>query len=443
MSAGVASWARPEDVPLRPRIGAPLAAGAFLLIAFFAGFGGWAALAPLSSATVAEGVIRVETHRKTVQHLEGGIVREILVNEGDKVTAGQILMRLDKTQSGTTVSVLQDQQDALLALQARLEAERDGLDAIQFPPELSARQSDPKVATVVGGQQKIFDTRRQSLRAQLGILSQRVEQLGSEIAGHKAQLVSANEQIQLTQEEIATVTDLLNRGLERKPRLLALQRQQSYLEGSRGEQLGAIAKAQQEIGEAKLQSADLLDKRSSEIALELRDTQSRLLEIRQKLGAAVDVDNRMEVVAPVSGQVVDLKVHTLGGVVRPGDALLDIVPQSDELVVEARVRPVDIDAVHAGQSAQVALTAYKQRTTPRLDGRLATVSADALIDESRHISYYSAEIHIDSSELAKLNGVQLYPGMPAEVMIVTGERTLLQYFIQPVIDSFHRAFREE
>ena len=443
MSAGVASWARPEDVPLRPRIGGPLAAGAFLLIAFFAGFGGWAALAPLSSATVAEGVIRVETHRKTVQHLEGGIVREILVNEGDKVTAGQVLMRLDKTQSGTTVSVLQDQQDALLALQARLEAERDGLDAIQFPPELSARQSDPKVATVVGGQQKIFDTRRQSLRAQLGILSQRVEQLGSEIAGHKAQLVSANEQIQLTQEEIATVTDLLNRGLERKPRLLALQRQQSYLEGSRGEQLGAIAKAQQEIGEAKLQSADLLDKRSSEIALELRDTQSRLLENRQKLGAAVDVDNRMEVVAPVSGQVVDLKVHTLGGVVRPGDALLDIVPQSDELVVEARVRPVDIDAVHAGQSAQVALTAYKQRTTPRLDGRLATVSADALIDESRHISYYSAEIHIDSSELAKLNGVQLYPGMPAEVMIVTGERTLLQYFIQPVIDSFHRAFREE
>jgi HlyD family secretion protein len=443
MSAGVASWARPEDVPLRPRIGAPLAAGAFLLIAFFAGFGGWAALAPLSSATVAEGVIRVETHRKTVQHLEGGIVREILVNEGDKVTAGQVLMRLDKTQSGTTVSVLQDQQDALLALQARLEAERDGLDAIQFPPELSARQSDPKVAIVVGGQQKIFDTRRQSLRAQLGILSQRVEQLGSEIAGHKAQLVSANEQIQLTQEEIATVTDLLNRGLERKPRLLALQRQQSYLEGSRGEQLGAIAKAQQEIGEAKLQSADLLDKRSSEIALELRDTQSRLLEIRQKLGAAVDVDNRMEVVAPVSGQVVDLKVHTLGGVVRPGDALLDIVPQSDQLVVEARVRPVDIDAVHAGQSAQVALTAYKQRTTPRLDGRLATVSADALIDESRHISYYSAEIHIDSSELAKLNGVQLYPGMPAEVMIVTGERTLLQYFIQPVIDSFHRAFREE
>jgi HlyD family secretion protein len=443
MSAGVASWARPEDVPLRPKIGAPLAAGALLLIAFFAGFGGWAALAPLSSATVAEGVIRVETHRKTVQHLEGGIVREILVNEGDKVTAGQVLMRLDKTQSGTTVSVLQDQQDALLALQARLEAERDGLDAIQFPPELSARQSDPKIATVVGGQQKIFDTRRQSLRAQLGILSQRVEQLGSEIAGHKAQLVSANEQIQLTQEEIATVTDLLNRGLERKPRLLALQRQQSYLEGSRGEQLGAIAKAQQEIGEAKLQSADLLDKRSSEIALELRDTQSRLLENRQKLGAAVDVDNRMEVVAPVSGQVVDLKVHTLGGVVRPGDALLDIVPQSDELVVEARVRPVDIDAVHAGQPAQVALTAYKQRTTPRLDGTLVTVSADALTDETRHISYYSAEIHIDSSELAKLNGVQLYPGMPAEVMIVTGERTLLQYFIQPVIDSFHRAFREE
>jgi len=161
------------------------------------------------------------------------------------------------------------------------------------------------------------------------------------------------------------------------------------------------------------------------------------------IGAAVDVDNRMEVVAPVSGQVVDLKVHTLGGVVRPGDALLDIVPQSDELVVEARVRPVDIDAVHAGQSAQVALTAYKQRTTPRLDGRLATVSADALIDESRHISYYSAEIHIDSSELAKLNGVQLYPGMPAEVMIVTGKRTMLEYTLQPIVDSFRRAFREE
>jgi HlyD family secretion protein len=186
-----------------------------------------------------------------------------------------------------------------------------------------------------------------------------------------------------------------------------------------------------------------LTKRSAEVALELRDAEAQLLEIEEKLGLASDIDRRMEVLAPVAGEVVDLKFHTLGGVIRPGEPLLDLVPASDELVVEARLRPVDIDSVEIGQPAQVALTAYKQRTTPRLDGRVIKLSADALVDADRRVTYYAAEIRIDSSELAKLQEVELYPGMPAEVMIVNGERTFLQYLLQPVTDSFRRAFREQ
>jgi HlyD family type I secretion membrane fusion protein len=441
MSAGAAIWQRPEDVPERPMLRGPLAAGILLSAIFFAGFGGWAAVAPLASATIAEGVIRVETHRKTVQHLEGGIAREILVAEGDEVEAGDVLMRLDQTQSGTAVAVLSGQRDALLALKARLSAERDGLGAIVFPPQLSG--SGEKVVELREGQARIFDARRESLAAQLGILDERREQLDAQIQAHKAQLASTKEQLRLIAEEIATVADLLSRGLERKPRLLALQRQQSYLEGLRGEQQASIAKAEQAIGETRMQSEDLRTRRSAEIALELREAEAQLLEVEEKLGLASDIDRRMEVIAPVSGQVVELKLHTVGGVIRPGEPLLDIVPNSDELVVEARIRPVDIDAVAIGQPAQVALTAYKQRTTPRLDGTLVKVSADALADPERRISYYAADIRIDPSELAKLEGVQLYPGMPAEVMIVTGERTLLQYLLQPLTDSFNRAFRED
>jgi HlyD family type I secretion membrane fusion protein len=441
MSAGAAIWQRPEDVPERPMLRGPLAAGILLSAIFFAGFGGWAAVAPLASATLAEGVIRVETHRKTVQHLEGGIAREILVAEGDEVEAGDVLMRLDQTQSGTAVAVLSGQRDALLALKARLSAERDGLGAIVFPPQLSG--SGEKVVELREGQARIFDARRESLAAQLGILDERREQLDAQIQAHKAQLASTKEQLRLIAEEIATVADLLSRGLERKPRLLALQRQQSYLEGLRGEQQASIAKAEQAIGETRMQSEDLRTRRSAEIALELREAEAQLLEVEEKLGLASDIDRRMEVIAPVSGQVVELKLHTVGGVIRPGEPLLDIVPNSDELVVEARIRPVDIDAVAIGQPAQVALTAYKQRTTPRLDGTLVKVSADALADPERRISYYAADIRIDPSELAKLEGVQLYPGMPAEVMIVTGERTLLQYLLQPLTDSFNRAFRED
>jgi HlyD family type I secretion membrane fusion protein len=441
MSIREIGWTRPEDVPSRPATKAPLLAGAALAVLFFLGFGSWAALAPLASATLAEGTIRVETHRKTVQHLEGGIVREILVREGDMVTAGQVLLRLDATQSGTAVALLRDQRDALLALEARLVAERDGLEDIPFPAELS-KSAEFKTVALLEGQRNIFQARRHSLQAQAAILSQRAEQLGTEIRANKAQLVATEEQIRLIAEEIATVSDLLSRGLERKPRLLALQRQKSTLEGMRGEQTAAIVKAEQAITETGLQAADLKTKRSAEVALELRETQSQLLEIGERLGLADNIAERTDVLAPVPGRVVNLTVHTPGGVIRPGESILDIVPQSDELVVEARIRPVDVDTVAVGQKAQVSLTAYKQRTTPRLDGRLVNLSADALTDADRRITYYEAEIKIDAAERAKLSAVKLYPGMPAEVMIVTGERTLLDYLLQPLFDSFRRALRE-
>jgi HlyD family type I secretion membrane fusion protein len=295
---------------------------------------------------------------------------------------------------------------------------------------------------VLEGQERIFASRKEGLDGQLRILDQRIEQLGAEIRGYKAQAASASEQISLINDEIASVTVLLEKGLERKPRLLALQRQKSSIEGTRGEQLGLIAKAEQAIGETKLQAADLLNRRQNEIALELRETQDKLVELGDKLHLAADIDRRTALTAPVAGRIVDMHVHTTGGVLRPGEAVLDIVPEADELIVEARVHPNDIDSVKVGAAAQVSLTAFKMRTTPRLDGVVIKVSADALVAEDRS-SYYATEIQIDPGELEKLSGVALTPGMPAETMIRTGERTFLRYIGQPILDSFHRAFREE
>ena len=377
-----------------------------------------------------------------MQHLEGGIVRDILVHEGDTVAEGQVLMRLDDTQTTTTVGLLRDQADAMRALEARLIAERNGAETVAFPPELESRRLEPSVAAVLDGQRRIFVSRKEGLDGQQHILEQRIEQLGAEIRGYKAQVASASEQISLIHDEIASVEALLAKGLERKPRLLALQRQASAIEGNRGEQLGFIAKAEQAIGETQLQAADLLNRRQNEIALELRETQDKLVEIEDKLHLASDIDRRTALTAPVAGRVVDMRVHTAGGVLRPGEPVLDIVPEADTLIVEARVNPTDIDSVRIGAPAQVSLTAFKTRTTPRLDGAVAKVSADALVGEDRS-SYYEAEVQIDPGELEALADVTLTPGMPAEVMIHTGERTFLQYIAQPIVDSFHRAFREE
>jgi HlyD family secretion protein len=427
----------------RPPIRRPVLAGYLILALFFGGLGSWAALAPLSSAAVAPGTVRVESHRKTVQHLEGGIIAALEVGEGDRVARDQVLIRLDRTQAAARYEAVRNRYQSLKATEARLIAEREGQARVRFPEELISERDDPRVAEILAGQEQVFDTRRRSFAGRSKILQQQVEQLRSQIRGLEAQVASEARQIELIAEETADVRGLYRKGLERKARLLALERETALLDGSRAQHLAEIARAEQAIGETQLQIFNLTDSLAADIARELSDVQARLVETEEELDAAQDVLRRQDVRAPIAGTIVNLRLFTPGGVIEPSKPILDIVPRDDELLVEAEVRPLDIDVVKPGLEAQVRLTAFKQRSTPTLAGRVRHVSADHFVDERTGDTHYKAEVRIDADAQAQLDGLELYPGMPAEVLIMTGERTLWDFLATPVKDSFARAFREQ
>lgn len=424
-----------DETPARPPIRRFAAAGLVLAAAGFGGFGAWAALAPLSSAALAPGIVIADSNRKTVQHLDGGIVAEILVRDGDRVAAGQPVMRLDDLETRSTVALLEGQLWSLLAQEARLTAESDGLASVVRPVRLAEHADDPAVAEILAGQERIFAGRRASLDGRVAVTRQRIAQLEAQIAGLG--------QLALIREETASVAEMVAKGLERKPRLLSLMRQSVELEGMQGDFANRIAQAREGIAQAEMEILGQSADRQSEIATELRDVQTRRVEAEEKRTAALIRQGRRDVAAPEAGTVMNLRYFAPGAVVAPGAAILDLVPLDDRLVVEARVNPTDIDVVHAGLSAKVVLSAFKSRTTPPLDGSLVRVSADALTDERTGQPYYSARVAVDGAQLRALKDVHLQPGMPVETLIVTGERTLLTYLIQPIEDSFRRAFREE
>ena len=420
----------------------PVIAGLVIIALFFGGFGSWAALAPLESAAIAPGVVSVLGNRKTVQHLEGGIVDEILVREGETVRSGQSLVRLDDTQARATLERLRGRYAAVSALEARLLAERDGRDSVEFAPELAAGRADPAVAAIIDGQIDIFESRRASLAGQSAILMQRIARYGEEIAGIEGQIAAEDTQLALIGEETAVLRELLEKGYARKPRLLELQRRAAEIEGSRSQNVAAIARAHQDIGEAELRISDLQASRLDEVVQLLHDAQNELNQLDEQVGAAEDILQRTDIRAPQDGTIVDLQVHTAGGVIVPGARLLDIVPSHDRLVVEARVEPDDIDVVEAGLPARVRLTAFSQRNLRRLEGRVMWVSADRLTDERTGQAYFAAWIELTEDPAEVIPGAALYPGMAAEVMIVTGARTAIDYLMAPLAASVDRAFRE-
>jgi HlyD family type I secretion membrane fusion protein len=429
-------------LPERPPVGPAFRSGLLAVAVFVGGFGSWAALAPLSSAAVAPGTIIVETVKKKVQHLEGGIIAELLVREGDSVTAGQVLVRLDDLEAKALRDLLQAQQTALKAQQARLAAERDNLDALVFPEELETKRGDRKVAEVLIGQERIFASSRDALRGEVDVLGQRIAQLHAQIDASDAQRAAGFLQSSLIAEEAAAVRAMVDKGLERKPRLLALERNAAYLAGEQGEHAGRIAEARESIAGAQLEILNARRNRVEKAALELREVETQLAQVEERLAEASAKLSRRDVVAPQDGTVLDLRYHTVGGVVPPGGDIMDIVPVNERLIVEARLSPIDIDIVHAGLPAKIMLSAYKGRTTPQINGRVLQVSADALMDEQTRQSYFLARIEVDAGELGKLEHVQLSPGMPAETFIETGAHTFLEYLMQPLTDSFRRAFRE-
>jgi len=429
------------EVPAAPPVQHLVRAGLIGVGVFVVGFGLWAAFAPLSTAAVGPGQIKVEGNRKTLQHLEGGIISELSVHEGDKVERGQVLMRLSNAQPGAQVASFSSQRLALMAQDARLIAERDGAATIAFPPDLLA-STDARAAESMAGQQSIFTSRRAAIEGQIAILNQRIAEAGSEIDSHRAQVRALDQQIALMKEELDGAQQLFVKGYEPKTHILALKRDAAGLDGARGDQLGQIAKAEQTISESRLQMSETTKQRASEVATELTDVETRLTETVQRLKAASDVEQRTEITAPISGSVVSLHFFTVGGVIRPGDAILDIVPDKLALVVETRIKPSEVANIQPGLAAKVRLTAFKQRVVPMLDATVTVVSADALHDHDNGEPYYSAEVEIDAAELAQLKDVKLISGMPAQVVIPTGERTLLDYLLAPLRESYSRALSE-
>ena len=409
---------------------------------FVLGFLGWAALAPLDAAIVAQGVVVVESHRKPIQHLEGGIVRTIYVRDGQVVKAGQPLVQLDDTESRASLDLVRGEADALAAQQARLEAERDNADKIDFPPDLLARKSDPKVAEALRGEQNTFDTHRATLTKQQAIYNQRISENKRIAAGLVSQQTSVDQQSQLIAQESDSVQLLYNKGLSTLPRLLQLKRQAADLAGQHGQVGEKIAQVELDSGEDELQIVNLRNQFMNDVVKDLRDVQTKRFEAMDRLHAAKDIVARMEMVAPVAGKVVSLSVHSRGAVVRPGDTVMEIVPGNDQLDVEAHVRPEDADNVHVGMTAKVNLGAYNQRRLPMITGVVTTVSADRLVDQHTNQAYFSVIVAVDRGQLKDYPDIQLIPGMPVDVSLDTGSRTALEYFIEPITSVFRRGMRE-
>lgn len=422
----------------------PIMWGAFFVFLIFGIFMFWASLAPIDSAAIAKGEVTLDFNKKTIDHLEGGIVEKILVREGQIVEKGDPLIVLDDTAVKARRDLYYGQYIAARATEARLIAERDNLARVSFPEELLAKaKEDAKVASNIDAQRRLFKSRKESLQGKVEVLQQQIKQNQEEINGLRKQISSANQQLRLLGNEISDVQYLLRSGNAPKTRLLALQRRKAEIEGQRGERQALIARAEQRINEAKIEMYNLKTSFLNEVVQELKDTQVQISDLEEQLRAAEDVMRRVVIRAPITGQVTGLTVFTVGGVIAPGEPIMDIVPKDDKLVVEARIKPEDIDVVQVGLRARVRLLAYKVRSVPPVEGEVVTVSADRFQNEQTGEAYFLARIEIDDAQLDKLEGVELSPGMPAEVLVVTGARSLMAYLFSPITDSFNRAFREE
>jgi epimerase transport system membrane fusion protein len=431
-----------EPPPPRDSARGAIIAGFAILLVFFGGFGAWAVTAPLNSAVVANAVVKVEGNRKSVQHPDGGTVTRLRVREGDHVNEGDILLTLDDTDARAQVQILAEQQVLLEAVQARLAAERDGLDAITFPPDLAARPEDPSVAAAIAGQIKEFRSRRDALDGQQAVLERRIAQIRADITGNQAQRAAYQQQLDSVVGEKASLAPLLAQNLIPKVRMLDLDRSEAGIRGQIAETDAAIARAGQTIGELDDQIAQLGKDRAATVASDLRDTHAKLLDLAPRLISARAALARTVVRAPYAGTVVGLDVFSVGAVIARGERILDIVPDATAMVVEAQVAVEDIADVHPGMTAEVHFTSYKQRVTPPIHGTVMEISADRLTDQRTGRAYYVAEVAVDHQELAATPEIRLYPGMPATVMVVTEERTALDYLVGPLSASFDRAFRQ-
>ena len=408
----------------------------------FGGFGGWAALAPLDRAAVAEAHVAVTSDRKPVQHLEGGIIKEVLVAENQRVVAGQVLFRLQPVKAQSDAEILRGQLDGLMAQEARVLAEREVARSITFPAALLARESEPAVARMIADQTKQFNERRRSLEGQVEIYRRKIEQTKSDIAGRVQREIAIKAQLANMQTEISAVSQLAERGFYPRNKLLAQQREMFRMEGDLGLVQNEIRRYREVIEESQVQIRNIMQKQVEDAAKELADVRGKMADAREKLQVALDVLTRVEIKAPQSGILQGLKLQAVGAVVKPGEPIAEIITIDDGLIMTAKVSPNDVDLVLPGQKAEIKFPAFATRQRMATMGQVQSVSADAVIDPATKQPFYNARVTIDMSTLPKELQEKLTPGMPATVLISTGERTLLKYLVGPLFDAIERTMRE-
>ena len=430
----------PEPFEVDTGIEAPSRAGLIIAFLVFGVFGVWAVTAPIDGAAHAPGTVTVRSYKKTIQHLEGGMISRIYVQNGDYVDAGAPLIELDSTQSLAQLEIATAQFTAVSALEARLLAERDGLEDFNLPSSLDA--SDKNANSELAAQKQIFAARKASREGSIAVLKQRIEQLRSRVTGLKAVRASKEELAASFGEELADTRILLEQGFSDKLRLRDLERSHASYEGEAAELLSSIASTEMQIGETQLQILQTENEFRSEVVSQLSETQTRLKDLSERIFALNDVVERTIIRAPESGIVSGMQYHTEGGVVGPGAPIAEVVPQGDELIIEARGPLIDIDRVQIGQVATIRFSSFGSRT-PTLFGTVLSLSADALADEQTGMPFYLARVSVNPESMEALDTLTLVPGMPAEVLIASGERTFLQYVMKPFSNALARSLIED
>jgi HlyD family secretion protein len=416
--------------------------GVLAVLIVLGGIGGWAAFAEIQGAVMAPGQMVVESTSKRIQHRDGGIIAKINVKNGDRVQAGQELLLMDDTEARAELAIIESIRIEWLAKTGRLRAKRDGSNAISFDPELLGRQGEPAIADALRGQEQLFEAQNAALKGRQEQLSERVVQLEKQITGLEAQLASGRKQSGFIERELTGARQLLEQGLVQMPRVLALEREAAQLEGQQGQLVSEIARAQGQIAEIRLQMIQLADDARTRTLTELREAEARLQEFAERKIAIEAKLKRTRVTAPRNGVVHELAVHTIGGVVAPGETVMLVVPDEDDLVIEARVRPQDIDQVFQGQRATLRFPNADSHLTPQVHGEVVQVSADLKQVDAQTPPYYSVRMKVEKGELPKLGDLELKPGMPVEAFIQTKPLSPMAYLMQPLTDQLNRAFRE-
>lgn len=419
----------------------PLMMGFVAVALLVVGIGGWAAATQISGAVIAPGKLVVDSNVKKVQHPTGGVVGELLVKEGDQVKQGDVVVRLDGTQARSSLAVVNKALDELIARQARNEAERDGDKSVVFPADMVERKGDPEVARLMSGEQRLFEMRKAAREGQKAQLREQIQQLQLQIEGTQAQEAAKAKEVTLLMQELESVRVLWKQNLVQISRVTALERDAARLEGERASLVAAVAQGRGRIAELELKIHQIDQDLSTEVGKELAEIRAKKSELTERRVSAEDQLKRIDLVAPQDGRVFQRNVHTVGGVIQAGEPVMLIVPQSDALIIEAKVAPHDIDQIHIGQHAVLRFAAFNQRTTPELNGEVIHIGADVAQDDKATEPYYSVRVRVSDGELARLDGLQLLAGMPVEVFIQTTPRTVASFLVKPLTDQLARAFR--